>query len=121
MDRLSGVSPRSADPHLRERIINSAARLLATEGAVSARRLARELGTSTMVVYTHFGGMDELIRQVMRRGFEDFGTELDRGAVTDDAVADWMTYLWSYRRFALARTPPVRGDVRSWTGGVQAR
>jgi hypothetical protein len=37
----------------------------------------------------------------MRRGFEDFGTELDRGAVTDDAVADWMTYLWSYRRFAL--------------------
>jgi AcrR family transcriptional regulator len=54
-----------------------------------------------MVVYTHFGGMDELIRQVMRRGFEDFGTELDRAAVTDDAVADWMTYLWSYRRFAL--------------------
>jgi hypothetical protein len=48
----------------------------------------------------HFGGMDELTRQVMRRGFVDFGTELDRGAVTDDAVADWMTYLWSYRRFA---------------------
>ena len=33
---------------------------------MSARRLARELGTSTMVVYTHFGGMDELSRQVMR-------------------------------------------------------
>ena len=100
-DTLSGMPPRSTDPHLRERIINTAARLLATEGGVSARRVARELGTSTMVVYTHFGGMDELIRQVMRRGFEDFGTELDRGAVTDDAVADWMTYLWSYRRFAL--------------------
>ena len=42
--------------------------------------------------------MDELTRQVMRRGFADFGTELDRGAVTDDAVADWMTYLWSYGR-----------------------
>jgi AcrR family transcriptional regulator len=97
---LPSVSPRTADPQLRERIINTAARLLATEGAVSARRLARELGTSTMVVYTHFGGMDELSRQVMRRGFEDFGTELDRGAVTDDSIADWMTYLWSYRRFA---------------------
>ena len=24
----------------------------------------------------------------MRRGFTDFGTELDRGAVTDDAVAE---------------------------------
>ena len=54
-----------------------------------------------MVVYTHFGGMDELSRQVMRQGFGEFGAELDRGAVTDDAVADWMTYLWSYRRFAL--------------------
>jgi AcrR family transcriptional regulator len=82
-------------------MITTAARLLAVEGALSARSLARELGTSTMAVYTHFGGMDELIRQVMRRGFEDFGTELDRGKVTNDAVADWMTYLWSYRRFAL--------------------
>jgi hypothetical protein len=44
--------------------------------------------------------MDEVTRQVTRPGFVDFGTELDRGAVTDDAVADWMTYLWSYRRFA---------------------
>lgn len=101
MDMLSGMPPRSADPYLRERIVTTAARLLATEGAVSARRLARELGTSTMVVYTHFGGMDELTRHVMRRGFTGFATELDRGAVTDDAVADWMTYLWSYRRFAL--------------------
>ena len=115
------MPPRSADPHLRERIINCAARLLATEGGVSARSLARELGTSTMVVYTNFGGMEELTRQVMRRGFDDFGAELDRGAVTDDAVADYMTYLWSYRRFALPRTPPVLGDVRSWTGRVQAR
>ncbi len=56
------MPPRSADPHLRERIINTAAQLLATEGAVSARRLARELGTSTMVVYTHYGGVDELTR-----------------------------------------------------------
>lgn len=83
-------------------MVDTAARLLATEGptAVSARRLARELGTSTMVVYTHFGGMDELTRHVMRRGFAHFGTEVDRGAITDDAVADWMTYLWGYRRFA---------------------
>src|SRR5664279_3210502 len=73
----------------------------AHQGCVSARRLAREMGTSTMVVYTHLGGMEELSRQVMRRGFVGFGTELDRGAVTDDAVADWMTYLWNYRRFAL--------------------
>src|SRR5262245_26585087 len=68
---------------------------------MSARRFARELGTSTMVVCAPFGGMDELTRQVMRRAFTDFGIELVRGAVTDDAVADWMTLLWGYRRFAL--------------------
>ena len=45
--------------------------LLATEAAASARALGPRLGTSTMVVDTHFGGMDELTRQVMRRGFED--------------------------------------------------
>jgi AcrR family transcriptional regulator len=97
------VPPRPADPNLPVRIVDTAARLLATEGsdAVSARRLARELGTSTMAVYTHFGGMDELQRHVMRRGFTAFGTELGRGAVTDDVVADWMTQGWGYRRFAL--------------------
>ena len=108
MDMLSRVPPQSADPLLRERIISTAAQLLATEGTVSVRRLARELGTSTMVVYTYFGGMDELRREVMRRGFVGFGAELDRGAVTEDAVADWMTYLWSYRRFAL-REPHLYG------------
>ena len=108
MRMLSNVPSQHADPHLRERIISTAAQLLATEGALSVRRLARELGTSTMVVYTYFGGMDELTRQVMRRGFVGFGAELDRGAVTQDAVADWMTYLWSYRRFAL-REPHLYG------------
>ena len=68
-----GCGEPGLDPHLRERTINTAARLLATEGGISARRLARELGTS-MVVYTHFGGMDELTRHVMRRVFTDFGT-----------------------------------------------
>ena len=33
---------------------------------------------------------------------------IPRGAVTDDPVADWMTYLWSYRRFAL-REPHLYG------------
>jgi AcrR family transcriptional regulator len=103
MDTLAPVPPRPADPNLNERILEIAARLLATEGrdAVSVRRLARELGTSTMAIYTHFGGMDELYRQVRRRGFAQFGAELARGAVTDDPVADWMTQGWGYRRFAL--------------------
>jgi AcrR family transcriptional regulator len=95
--------PRSADPGLPDRIIDAAARLLAADGAgaVSARRVAREVGTSTMTVYTHFGGMDGVRRQVMRRGFAAFGAELTLSRVTDDPVADWMTQGWGYRRFAI--------------------
>ncbi len=96
------MSPKAADPSLPERIVDAAVHVLADDGrdAVTARRLATEVGASTMAVYTHFGGMDEVERHVMRRGFTTFGTELTRGAVTADPVADWMTQGWGYRRFA---------------------
>jgi AcrR family transcriptional regulator len=95
--------PKTRDPEVRPKLLAAAARALAEEGrpAVTARRLASEVGTSTMAVYTHFGGMDELVLHVLRDGFERFGTALDGPAVTDDPVADWATQGWAYRRFAL--------------------
>ena len=56
------------------RLVEAAARVLAEEGpsAVSARRLANEVGASTMVVYTHFGGMDHVLGHVRREGFRRF-------------------------------------------------
>ncbi|MEO7571216.1 MAG: TetR/AcrR family transcriptional regulator [Acidimicrobiales bacterium] len=83
--------------------MEAAARLLSTEGrpAVTARRLASEVGASTQAVYTHFGGMEELFAEIWREGFRRFGAALDEPAITDDPVADWMTQGWGYRRFAL--------------------
>lgn len=51
--------------------MDAAARLLAKEGAagMSTRRLAAEVGVSTMALYTHFGGMDGLCREARREGF----------------------------------------------------
>ena len=56
-------------------LIEAAARVLAEEGrpAVTARRLAAEVGASTMAVYTHFGSMDELLVRMCRDGFARFG------------------------------------------------
>ncbi len=54
-----------------------------------------------MAVYTHFGGMDELLVQMWRDGFARFGAALETPAVTDDPVADWVAQGWAYRRFAL--------------------
>jgi AcrR family transcriptional regulator len=84
-------------------LIEAAARLLADEGrpAVTARRLATEAGTSTMAVYTHFGGMDELLVQMCQEGFARFGASLASPGLTDDPVADWVTQGWAYRHFAL--------------------
>lgn len=86
-----------------DRLLDAATRVLADEGAkaVSARRLAREIGTSTMAVYTHFGSMDDVFTRLWRRGFARFGAALHEPSLTDDPVADWLAQGWAYRRFAL--------------------
>ena len=60
-----------AAENLRPALIEAAARLIATEGAsgLTLRRVADAVGTSTMAIYTHFGGMPELRRAVRREGF----------------------------------------------------
>jgi AcrR family transcriptional regulator len=85
-------------------LVEATARILAQEGpkAVSARRITSEVGVSTMAIYTHFGGMDELYAAIWREGFRRFGEELERSPLTDDPVADWMVQGWGYRHFALS-------------------
>jgi AcrR family transcriptional regulator len=97
------MSPRQPDPLVRVHLVEAAAQLLATGGrdAVTARRVAAAVGASTQAVYTHFGGMDELLAEIWREGFRRFGRALDEPAVTEDPVADWMAQGWGYRRFAL--------------------
>jgi AcrR family transcriptional regulator len=94
--------PRPRNPNVADRLLEAAARVLSEEGrdAVTARRLAREVGASTMAVYTHFGSMDDLLIALWRAGFERFGAALDSPATTDDPVADWVAQGWAYRRFA---------------------
>jgi AcrR family transcriptional regulator len=75
---------------MRTALIEAAARLIATEGAgaLTLRRVTEEVGTSTMAVYTHFGGMPELRRSVRREGFARLAEELARVDESDDPVAD---------------------------------
>jgi AcrR family transcriptional regulator len=97
------MSPRTADPALRTALVESAARLIAEEGAagLTLRRLAREVGTSTMVVYTHFGGMDELRQEVRREGFSRLAEHLDAVVPSRDPVFDLGLLGWAYCRNAL--------------------
>jgi AcrR family transcriptional regulator len=75
---------------MRAALIDAAARLIATEGpgALTLRRVTEDVGTSTMAVYTHFGGMPELRRSVRREGFARLAEQLARVDESDDPVAD---------------------------------
>jgi AcrR family transcriptional regulator len=88
---------------MRVQLVEAAARLLAEHGrdAVSARRLAKEVGASTQVLYTHFDGLDDVVAEVWREGYRRFGIVLEAPAVTDDPVADFMVQGFGYRRFGL--------------------
>lgn len=99
------VIPKPADPSVRTALIEAAARLIADEGtrAVTLRRLVDEVGTSTMSVYTHFGGMDELRRAVRHEGFARLAADLDDVENGSDPVADLTVLGWAYHRSATNR------------------
>ncbi|MET9618063.1 TetR/AcrR family transcriptional regulator [Kitasatospora indigofera] len=97
------MSPRQIDPTLGPQLVEAAARLLAEEGpkALSTRRLAAEVGTSTMAVYTHFGGKGDLVRAMVREGFSYLNRSLTEVRESEDPVADVAVLGWAYRRNAL--------------------
>jgi AcrR family transcriptional regulator len=98
------VPAPSADTDVRRRLVETAADLLSEEGpsALSARRLARETGTSTMAVYTHFGGMAALVRAVVAEGFARLYDRVAQVEPSDDPLADLVAAGVAYRAFALA-------------------
>lgn len=98
------MNPRVADQDVREELLETAARLLAHEGptALTTRRLAAEMGTSTMVVYTHFGGMDGLRKAVRTEGFARLSCYFDSVSRTADPVADLSALGWAYCFNAMA-------------------
>ena len=101
---LSNVTPKAADPQIRTALLDAAARLLVEEGpaALTTRRLATEVGTSTMAVYTHFEGMDKLRRALAEEGFRRLAERLDQVEDSDDPVSDVMVMGLAYFTNALA-------------------
>ena len=99
----AGVAKVTSSPDTKQRLIEAAAQLLADEGpgALSTRRLAAEVGASTMAVYTHFGGLPELVRAVVREGFARLADHMAAVPVTDDPLLDLAALGEAYRANAL--------------------
>ena len=100
---MVSTEPESARADVRTRLIEEAARILGEEGpsALSARRLAAGAGTSTMAVYTHFGGMPALVREIVSEGFRRLADHVNAVPATDDPVSDLVEMAFAYRANAL--------------------
>lgn len=84
------MSPRKKDSETRTILINTAARLVTEVGPsqLTVRRLAAEADTSTMAIYTYFGSMSLLFREIVQEGFAYLADMFSSMEQTDDTVAD---------------------------------
>ena len=88
---------------IRRQLIEAGIVILERDGlqALTVRKLAAEVDTSTMVVYTHFGSMTGVVDALSAEIFARFGAALAAIPHTDDPVADFFSMGAAYRRFAL--------------------
>jgi AcrR family transcriptional regulator len=105
----------------RDRLLAAAVRLLEDSGpdALQARKLAAEIGASTMAVYTHFGGMRQLMGAIAREGFVRLNTRLAQVPETRDPVADLLRLGVAYRDHAIANPQLYRVMFGVVTAGGQ--
>jgi AcrR family transcriptional regulator len=93
-----------AERNVRAELLHAAVQILNEDGpdALQTRKIASAAGTSTMAVYTHFGGMSGLIAAVADEGLRQFDVALAMPP-TSDPVADLVATGIAYRRYAIER------------------
>ncbi|MGD9572705.1 MAG: TetR/AcrR family transcriptional regulator [Thermoleophilia bacterium] len=109
--------PRTPDPDVRTRLVERAAEALVLGRPTTLRALAESAGTSTMAVYTHFGGMDGLWDAVRAEGFARLHARLARLRPTDDPVRDLTATGTAYVLNALAN-PHLYARMFDGRGGA---
>jgi AcrR family transcriptional regulator len=95
--------PREYPDDLRRQLLDTAARLLATEGpqAMSTRRVAAEVGTSTTAIYSLIGSKQELVRQLFLEGFQRLTEHQEAVSRTDDPLTDLTALGRAYHQSAI--------------------
>lgn len=111
---LGGVARRTSDD-----MLEAAGRLLATDGpgALSARRVAAAVGTSTMAVYSGFGGMPGLMATLATEGFRRLGEAMGAVGATADPWAGLGAMAWAYRD--VATSDPNRYELMFGRSGLE--
>ncbi|MCP2260470.1 transcriptional regulator, TetR family [Streptoalloteichus tenebrarius] len=96
--------PKIHDEALRTRLLDRTGELLSAHGpdALSLRRLAADVNTSTTAVYSLFGGKAGLVAEVHREAWRRFGARLAEVTPSDDPARDLVALGHAYRASALA-------------------
>jgi AcrR family transcriptional regulator len=100
---LSMTETQSAnESDLAARMVQATIQLLTDDGpeALQVRRVAEAVGVSSMVVYSRFGGMPQLVEAVIEEGFRQLGERFARFAPMDDPVADVYRIALAYHESA---------------------
>jgi AcrR family transcriptional regulator len=92
----------------RDQLVDAALRVVGERGLgeLTVRRIAEAAGTSTMSVYSRFGGRDRMLEAVYRRAFVMLGDALrGSGDAGGGAFPRLLGLAFAYRAFALASPP----------------
>jgi len=102
--KMATMTSSPTERSVRDELLHAAVSLLNADGpdALQTRKIANAAGTSTMAVYTHFGGMQALIAAVADEGLRQFTAALTVPQ-TSDPVADLVATGIAYRRYAIER------------------
>ena len=97
--------PREHDETTRQLLLDAAGRLAGAEGAgaVSVRRLAEDVGTTTRAIYSLFGSKEGIVRALYRLGFEGLDAHLASVDPVGDPIEELRRLGIAYRRAALAQ------------------
>jgi len=95
--------PKVHDEALRLRLLEQAVRTLSEDGleALSLRKLAAQVGTSTTAVYSLFGGKPGLLNALFEEAFVRFGDSLAEVKPSADPLGDLAALGQAYRASAL--------------------
>ena len=98
-------------PELRDRVLQVAVAMLASEGVAgfTTRKIAQEAATSTPAVYELFGDKAGLVREMFLEGFRMLRRTFDRLQDTDDPRADLVRVIGALRKFV--RENPALAEV----------
>ncbi|MDE1173542.1 MAG: TetR/AcrR family transcriptional regulator [Parvibaculaceae bacterium] len=116
--------PKSGKAMQRKTLLDAASAMLARGGpdALSLRKLAASVGTSTMAIYTGFGGKEGLIQALLEEAFSRLARAQEAVPADPDPLLRLARLGEAYRRFALENpsyyalmisvTMPVPAELR---------